>query len=175
MRRIAIILLSMLLFIGADISRVVAGDITIVVMQSDGVTPLNGVKIDYQYGSGGRSTILAASDNNHIGTRTITTSGNLHRFHVTWRNTEFIVGPLTRNVSDPDDTIYIYSTGVTFKATSHGNVNVPGVSLRYTAGGSVANQTGSTDANGEYKIEMFPGTYPYHKGINAPCRPVPLQ
>ena len=141
-----------------------AADVKVVVLKSDN-TPLNGVSIRYQYGSGGANTILASGANQHEATRTLTTSGASHKFTAAWKGTEYTI-MLNRSVSDNDTTIYIYTTGVTFHAKS-GSANVGNVSLRYTAGGSVSNQQGVTGVDGKYAIEMFPGTYTYNKSINS--------
>lgn len=61
-------------------------------------------------------------------------------------------------------TLSTYTSKLTLRAYTNGNAGVPGVPFRYSAGGSVSNQSGTTDANGLRDIELFPGSYTFYGG-----------
>ena len=137
-----------------------AVNVTVEMYQNDG-TPLNGGTVLF---AANGSTYSFPTGVSNSATRDYTGSYGSFRVSGVWKGTSFTSGYFPMPASDT--TIRLYTTGVKFKFTSAGNMNVPNVGFRYTAGGSTTNQQGYSDANGEYAIQVFPGTYSYNLSIN---------
>ena len=117
----------------------------------------------------GSSTVnLGTSGAGGIVTAELFPGDRLIRSHYKGTNNTQTINVLGNGHSQGISTVLnTYTSEVKFIASSHNNEKVSGVQLRYTAGGSTTNQSGSTDANGERILEMYPGVYVFNGTKNG--------
>ena len=160
-------LVLVLAFVVLGMNTAWAGDVTVRVLASDD-SPLAGVGIAYGGGTNAGSSWFPGQPTGASGALTATLAPGIYSFRATYNNgTAFIYSV---DCTAPTTEVIFRTNEVVLELKNSGGGPLEGGAARYGAGAAFGTSFwpgGNTDAAGQTKGQLFPGTYSFEMAYNG--------
>jgi hypothetical protein len=160
-----LLLVSMMIF---ATTALWAGDVTVKVVASDGITPVSGVQITYGSGTNSGAAYFPGTPTPAGGSLTATLPSGTYSFRASFRNGSSIV--LSVDCTGATAEVTFQTAKVILELRKCNGDPLSGGSARYGAGAAYGTSFwpgGNTDAFGQTTTELFPGTYSIEMGYQS--------